>query len=428
MISFVKSLVITVLLLSSNALTLSQSKQFDNGYSSHVVSHIKKISEFGKRQIGSSGSEKTASYIRDQFEKIGLVTKEEPFESDIYAVDEIDLSVAGNKYKVDLVGFDPYKGKTDYSGQLVLFDSESRMNPEKIAGHVIAAKMSADYFQLMMMNAAAVVFVEGDDFVKMSHGADRSFSLNVLGHMERVKSSNVVGYLSPGNNEDEEIIITAHYDAYQNSPGANDNGTGIGSLIELAGILAAQRNNLHAGIRFVAFGGEEVGLLGSRMYLNSHIEDLKKCKLLFNIDTIGGGTIAIETEGGMKNSSKNIKNKFPGYLMDKALEGLNGNWRILNPDVIPVLMTSNNPAWIKEYAHQASKEENIELIYGSAFFSDQMIFAQAGVPVSGMAQKTGSKILHSSQDTIEKLDLEAIKKSGIICYSIIMAAMGTKSD
>jgi hypothetical protein len=426
--TLIKPAIICVLLLSSSVVTLSQGNQFDNSYVTNVLAHIKNISEFGKRQIGSTGSEKTAAYIKDKFEKIGLETKEETFESFIYSLKEINLIVAGEKYKVDFIGIDPYKGIFNYSGNIILFDGETNANMDQIAGRVVAAKKSENYFKMMMMNPAVVVFIDDESFAKMKNGDNLSFSLNLLGNIEKIKSSNIIGYLSAGIKNREEILITSHYDAYQDSPGANDNGTGISSMIELAKIFASQKNILNMGIRFIAFGGEEVGLLGSRMYLDLHISDLTNCKLLFNIDTIGERTISIETEGGVKDSPGMIKNKFPSYLMNKALEGLNGYWRIINPDVIPVLMISNNPAWLKEYAHQASEEEKINLNYGKTFFSDQMVFEQAGIPATGIAQNTGSKILHSSQDTIEKIDLAAIKNSGIICYSIILKTMGMKVD
>lgn len=81
---------------------------------------------------------------------------------------------------------------------------------------------------------------------------------------------NVVGVLEGTLFPNEILLIGAHYDSLPNSqtnaPGAEDNASGTAAVIELARILSAfgsQRT-----IYFVAFGGEEQGLVGSRALVN----------------------------------------------------------------------------------------------------------------------------------------------------------------
>ena len=60
----------------------------------------------------------------------------------------------------------------------------------------------------------------------------------------------------PGSSNSEEIILVgAHYDSVLGSPGANDNGSGVAALLELARLLADQE--LARTVRFVAFVNEE---------------------------------------------------------------------------------------------------------------------------------------------------------------------------
>ncbi|MFN7937414.1 MAG: M28 family peptidase [Bryobacteraceae bacterium] len=116
-------------------------------------------------------------------------------------------------------------------------------------------------------------------------------------HVQK-KVRNVVGYL-PGET-DEYVVIGAHYDhlglgdqhslapALIGKPhyGADDNASGTAGLLELARYFGA-RPKMKRGILFVAFAGEELGLLGSSYYVNQPITPLKKAVAMINMDMIG---------------------------------------------------------------------------------------------------------------------------------------------
>jgi hypothetical protein len=67
------------------------------------------------------------------------------------------------------------------------------------------------------------------------------------------KYQNVIGYF--GDTTGERIVIGAHYDAYVNTPGADDNASGVSGLIELAYLIGKEKIN--TGIEFVAYTLEE---------------------------------------------------------------------------------------------------------------------------------------------------------------------------
>ena len=52
-------------------------------------------------------------------------------------------------------------------------------------------------------------------------------------------------------------MVGAHYDSYDDAPGANDNGTGTAAVLELARLLADLRNTGDKRIRLVLFVNEE---------------------------------------------------------------------------------------------------------------------------------------------------------------------------
>ncbi len=120
---------------------------------------------------------------------------------------------------------------------------------------------------------------------------------------QKVKTQNIIAVLE-GNDpilKNQYIVAGGHYDhlgmggygsgsrmpdtvAVHN--GADDNASGIAGIIEIAEKLAAQNNNKRS-IIFMAFGGEEMGLLGSKYFVNNPLIDLKNIIAMINIDMIG---------------------------------------------------------------------------------------------------------------------------------------------
>ena len=92
------------------------------------------------------------------------------------------------------------------------------------------------------------------------------------------------------------FIISAHYDSKANrsrnwhplltkAPGADDNATGISGMLEIARILSAYEYDHH--LRFVAFDGEEIGLVGSRYHARQAVQRREDIVAVVNLDMIG---------------------------------------------------------------------------------------------------------------------------------------------
>lgn len=117
-----------------------------------------------------------------------------------------------------------------------------------------------------------------------------------------VAASNVVGILdgSDPTLKNEVIVIGAHYDHLGRGGegslapregdlhhGADDNASGTAGLLELARSFSAQRPRPRRTIVFIAFSGEEEGLLGSNYYVNHPILPLANTVAMINMDMIG---------------------------------------------------------------------------------------------------------------------------------------------
>jgi len=132
-----------------------------------------------------------------------------------------------------------------------------------------------------------------------TRGRTLSLSTNIA--RRESPSFNVIGTL-PGSDpklKNEAIVIGAHYDHLglggEGSGslsartgihhGADDNASGVAGLIELARMLSSQR--LKRTVVFIAFSGEEEGLIGSSYYVNHPIVPLTNTVAMINMDMIG---------------------------------------------------------------------------------------------------------------------------------------------
>ena len=103
-----------------------------------------------------------------------------------------------------------------------------------------------------------------------------------------VKYHNVVASIKGTKYPDEYVIISGHLDAFDVATGGIDCGTGIGPMMEAARLIALSGAQPKRTILFVAFAGEEFGLLGAKAYAHQHRKELGKIANLFNRD--GGPT------------------------------------------------------------------------------------------------------------------------------------------
>lgn len=121
---------------------------------------------------------------------------------------------------------------------------------------------------------------------------------------QTARTQNVVALL-PGSDPalmNEFVIIGAHYDHLgMGGPGSNsraldtiavhngadDNASGVAGLLELAEALAMNREQVKRSILFVAFDAEEIGLLGSRYFVEQSKEILERTDAMINFDMIG---------------------------------------------------------------------------------------------------------------------------------------------
>lgn len=121
-------------------------------------------------------------------------------------------------------------------------------------------------------------------------------NIDVIRPGEKLNASNVLGFLEGSDLKNEIIVVTAHYDHLGKDAagvvynGADDDGSGTVSVIEIAEAFAKAKKEGHGPRRSVLFmtvSGEEKGLLGSDYYVNHPVFPLEKTICDLNIDMIG---------------------------------------------------------------------------------------------------------------------------------------------
>ncbi len=106
-----------------------------------------------------------------------------------------------------------------------------------------------------------------------------------------IEARNVIGLLPATSDSDEYLVIGAHYDHLgkkhgQIYNGADDNASGTAAVIEMARVFSQQRER-RRNLVFMAFSGEELGLLGSAHYVYQPIFPLDHTIAMINLDMIG---------------------------------------------------------------------------------------------------------------------------------------------
>ena len=130
-----------------------------------------------------------------------------------------------------------------------------------------------------------------------------------------IETMNVIGVLK--GTSDKHVVIGAHMDhlgldgdgdAYN---GADDNASGTTAILELAEAFGKSKTKPKDTIVFIAFNAEELGLLGSKHYVNNPLLPLDDCKLMINLDMVGRlrGTTVTAQGGNLSRSVTQLVDK-----------------------------------------------------------------------------------------------------------------------
>lgn len=197
------------------------------------------------------------------------------------------------------------------------------------------------------------------------------------------------------------ILVTAHYDHIGMKPegpgdriynGANDDASGVASVIEIASALAAARPAPRRSILFMTYFGEEEGLLGSRYYSRHPIVPLHQTVADLNLEHLG------RTDGDGRGPGTATMTGFDYTDIGKALQVAGG------------------ATGVKIYSPEHD---------GDAFFarSDNQALADRGVPATTILTTFEFPDYHKVGDEWNKLDYPNLEKvDRTIALTVMMIA------
>ncbi|HKW08848.1 MAG TPA: M20/M25/M40 family metallo-hydrolase [Gemmatimonadaceae bacterium] len=116
---------------------------------------------------------------------------------------------------------------------------------------------------------------------------------------------NTVAMIKGSEKPDEYVMLSAHFDSWDGSSGATDNGTGTLTMLEAMRILKKVYPHPKRTILVGHWSAEEEGEVGSKAFTEDHPEVLKGLQALFNQDN-GTGRIVRMGGGGLPNAAEHI--------------------------------------------------------------------------------------------------------------------------
>ncbi len=242
------------------------------------------LEELGSRESATAQEAAAAEYLQDRFQESGYETEIQRFtiEDQVLAGMglTLDLPDGGLEGRIALAkrGVITFQAKAENvfaagAVGLVIYN-----NVFRLFRGVLSSEPDHPVISLSRNDGEAI-----EDLL-----ADSELQASITLTTEDLPSQNVIAVKKgPG---EAVVVLGGHYDTVPEIIGANDNASGAAVLVTLARMLADV--DLPFTLRIIPFGSEELGLLGSRFYVESLTEEeLENTKAMLNFDALGTGPV-----------------------------------------------------------------------------------------------------------------------------------------
>jgi aminopeptidase YwaD len=358
-------------------------------YQEQALAHLEYLCGIKpNRRTGSAGNREAASYLAARFQDLGYEVDQTPFEA-------LDYQSAGALLSglAEDVGIhtSPYSPGCDVTAELIRVSSLEELEAADAAGKVLLLQGEICAEQLMPKNfvfynpdqhrkiitaleekrPAALITATSDspgaagalspfplimdgDFEipsaycsetagrQIAESLGREVRLEIRSQRQPARASNVIAS-RPGKSA-RKIALMAHFDTYEDTPGAVDNASGVIILLLAAELLAREQPAL--SLEIIAFNGEDHYSAGGQMdYLRRYGEDLPKIELAVNVDGAAyrGGKTAYSFYGCSPEREAEVRRVFQEY---HHLEGgetwYSGDHMIFVQNQIPCLALTSS--------------------------------------------------------------------------------------
>jgi len=200
---------------------------------------------------------------------------------------------------------------------------------------------------------------------------------------------NVIGEIRGRELPNQYVMLSAHYDSWEGSSGATDNGSGSVLMLEVMRVLRSVYPNPKRTILIALWSGEEQGLNGSRAFSEDHPEVVDSLQVLWNQDNGTGRIINVSSQGYVD---------FAGSLARWVAQVPSEVSRYLDLDV------PGNPGG------------------GGSDYASFMCHGAPGINLSALDWDYSEHTWHSNRDTYDKLVFDDLRNNVVLTASLAYLA------
>jgi hypothetical protein len=296
--------------------------------------------DIGVRLAGTPAERQGVDYLAHQFQQDGLHPYEDRFPIPIWTERVMTLRVGDRDIPAISPCFGGITGPAGITGEVVAVGDplrEDDLGDVDLTGKIALIDQRDVYFNypdyiqtdlLLARGVVGVIFAAGErqqgglpqayyNFKRALHQptppsaiityADAQWlaanpgvgTIKVEADVTWSESASVLADLPGTDLADQIIVVSAHHDSTLTSPGASDNAGGCAVVAELARVFAAGPQPRRT-IRFVHWGGHEVGLFGSETWLHRHVDEIGRIAAVINFD--GQGTLEANDRASLLGS------------------------------------------------------------------------------------------------------------------------------
>lgn len=290
---------------------------------------VERLVAASPRRTGAPGNQEATRYFEGALASLGYQIDSTPFPVLDYHPGQAQIVAGGTRFEITTA---PYSLPIEITARPLLIQSVRNLESSDISGAILLFHGEICDEQVMPKNfafynpehhtslinvlesrkPAAVIaatgrnpevgaiypwplFVDGDFEVpnafctdvlggELSKLLDSAWDVRIEGRRVPSTANNVIARINP--DAPQKVTIAAHIDAYEESPGASDNASGIAALHVIAAMLTGYRGDLC--VEIVAINGEDhYSAAGEIDYLNRFGNDMERIALVINIDGIG---------------------------------------------------------------------------------------------------------------------------------------------
>ncbi len=385
--------------------------------SSTIFSPVEKLADsIGPRPTGSANNIHASSYLEEQFTNLQYPVERQAFDVDIWIYEETSIPFKQSAISAIPFGFsspgevngsilpiiNPNQKKLEAlncSGKIVVYlntmGGMGMMGGRGLSREELITKISdkgaSGFIEVMnkpggfierrnlkinsSIPCVGISFEDGHLLLR----TQEDLLLSVTGQKKTVTAENIIARTNQSS--DKKIVLTAHYDTANDSPGAFDNASGVATLLELAQVFR-EFKSLPYSLEFVGLDASKWYFAGAQHYIDKNLDEAPH--LVMNFDTTAKPA---GTRNGVLANDIRLFGITKKLVMDYGFE--------INLTPMPI------------------------------FGTDATKFFERKMPIFVINQWKSPTFINTPYDTPEKLSVDSLKNSTSIAGAILANVQNT---